>query len=580
VLSGGGAEKWARSANVSGESILPGPRMTSPEQSAPVVGQPQNEPPSPRLPRVLVVDDEAEQMQALCNTLRDQGYETTGFVNGRDALDSLRSTKYDLLLADLVMPELDGIDLLQAAQQMDSDLVGIIITGQGTIATAVEAMRVGALDIILKPSKLSVILPVLSRALTVRQLRIQNAELERSLRQRTAELEGTVKELEAVNASLDERVLERTALLQSVLDTVPDAMVVIDRSGTIQSFSATAERLFGFTVAEVRGRNVKTLMPSPYREHHDSYLARYLATGEAHVIGVGRVVVGQRKDGSTFPMELSVGEVVLEGSRQFIGFVRDLTQRQEREQLLHQVQSELLHASRLTSMGQMASALAHELNQPLSAVASYLQGSRRLLQNSRDEQAAAIREALGKAADQVLRAGEIIRRLREFVARGDTEKRIESIRKIVEETSALALVVAKDQPIRLDMQFDPDVDLVLVNRVQIQQVLVNLLRNAIESMQTSDRRELIVSTASTVGGLVAVKVADSGSGIPSEIAGRLFQPFTSTKAQGMGIGLSLCRTIVEAHGGRITVDPNPGGGTIFAFTLRRMTPADLQDEDS
>ncbi len=254
------------------------------------------------------------------------------------------------------------------------------------------------------------------------------------------------------------------AHMRSVLETVPDAMVVIDEKGIIQSFSATAERLFGFTAGEIQGRNVSMLMPSPYRHEHDGYLNRYLSTGERRIIGVGRVVVGQRKDGGTFPMELAVGEVSQAGKRQFIGFVRDLTQRQDRERLLHEMQSELLHISRLSTMGEMASALAHELNQPLSAIANYLQGSRRLLQNIADHRAPIVAEALNKAAEQAVRAGQVIHRLRDFVARGETEKRIESISKLVQEASALALVAAKDQSIRMSLQLDPSVDHVLVDK--------------------------------------------------------------------------------------------------------------------
>ena len=367
------------------------------------------------------------------------------------------------------------------------------------------------------------------------------------------------------------------AHMRSILETVPDAMVVIDERGTIQSFSATAERLFGFAAGEVQGRNVSMLMPAPYRHEHDGYLARYLTTGERRIIGVGRVVVGQRKDGGTFPMELSVGEVAHEGKRQFIGFVRDLTQRQERERLLHEVQSELLHISRLSTMGEMASALAHELNQPLSAIANYLQGSKRLLQNSSDDRAPVIMEAMDKAAEQAVRAGQVIQRLRDFVARGETEKRIESIKKLVEEASALALVAAKDQSVRVSLRLDPSIDLVLVDKVQIQQVLLNLMRNALEAMQTSERRELSVSTSPADDNMVAVDVADTGCGISPDVASRLFQPFVTTKRQGMGVGLSISRTIIESHGGQITVAPNPGGGTIFRFTLRGVAPEELAD---
>jgi two-component system sensor kinase FixL len=394
------------------------------------------------------------------------------------------------------------------------------------------------------------------------------------------ERQRTIGQLQAANqvlAGSQEDLKSREAHLEAILATVPDAMVVIDERGAIQSFSATAERLFGFTTQEVQGRNVSMLMPGPYRQEHDGYLARYLSTSERRIIGVGRVVVGQRKDGGTFPMELAVGEVLLNGTHHFIGFVRDLSQRQERERLLHEVQSELLHVSRLSTMGEMASALAHELNQPLSAMANYLQGSKRLLENSADPRAEMIRDALDKAAEQTLRAGQVIQRLREFVGRGETEKRVESVKKLVEEASVLALVAAKEKSIHVEMQLDPSLDLVLVDKVQIQQVLVNLLRNAIEAMQSCPRRELVISTKPATDDMVAVSVIDTGSGIAPEILPKLFQPFVTTKKQGMGIGLSLSRTIINSHGGEITVAPNPNGGTIFSFTLRGVVPEELVD---
>ena len=242
-----------------------------------------------------------------------------------------------------------------------------------------------------------------------------------------------------------EAALAREAHMKSILDTVPDAMVVIDERGIMQSFSAAAERLFDYRPDEVLGKNVMMLMPSPYRENHDGYIDRYLRTGERRIIGIGRVVVGERKDGSTFPMELSVGEMRSGDQRFFTGFIRDLTERQQTEARLQELQSELVHVSRLTAMGEMASTLAHELNQPLSAISNYLRGSRRLLQASTDDRAATMRDALDKASEQALRAGQIIRRLRDFVARGETERRVESIIKLVEEASALALVGAKEQ---------------------------------------------------------------------------------------------------------------------------------------
>jgi two-component system sensor kinase FixL len=365
----------------------------------------------------------------------------------------------------------------------------------------------------------------------------------------------------------------REALLQSILDTAPDATIVIDEKGTMQSFNAAAVRLFGHTEAEVVGKNVRLLMPTPFREEHDGYLHRYLTTGERRIIGIDRVVTGLRKDGSTFPMKLAVGEVRYGDRRFFTGFIRDLTERQASENQLHELQSELARLSRLTAMGEMASTLAHEMNQPLSAIANYLQGSLRLLDGFDQPGARKVSDALAEATKSTLRAGEIIRRLREFVARGEMERRPENVNKLVEEASALALVGAREQGVKAVFRWDASVGPVLVEKVQVQQVLLNLIRNAIEAMQNSERKELVVKTGLSENGMIEISVADTGCGIDKEIEPRLFQPFVTSKPAGMGVGLSISRRIIEAHGGELWAEPNPGGGTLFRVTLE---PSDLQ----
>ena len=395
---------------------------------------------------------------------------------------------------------------------------------------------------------------------------------------------GRVRGFAKVTRDVTERVAAEEALkareahLRSILETVPDAMVVIDEQAAIQSFSATAVRLFGYEPDEVIGENVKILMPEPYREHHDGYMRRYLSTGERRIIGIGRVVVGQRKDGSTFPMELAVGEMRSGGERYFTGFIRDLTERQQTETRLQELQSELVHMSRFTALGEMASTLAHEINQPLTAIANYLKGCRRILERMEGDQVPMLREAVGQAADQALRAGQVIRHLREFVARGESERHIENLPKLIEEASALALVGAKEKGVRVVFRLDPRAQLVLADRIQIQQVLLNLIRNAIEAMQDSQRRELVIGTRGDQGdGLVEASVQDTGTGIAPDIAARLFQPFVTTKKHGMGVGLSICRTIVEAHGGKIWAESEQGRGTIFRFTLRNVDHEELAD---
>jgi two-component system sensor kinase FixL len=378
----------------------------------------------------------------------------------------------------------------------------------------------------------------------------------------------------------DQRAAERKlgaseAHLRSILSTVPDAMVVIDERGHILSFSSAAERLFGRTEAEMIGTNVSRLMPSPDRERHDAYIARYLATGERRIIGRGRTVTGLRADGSTFPMELSVGEAITEGDRVFTGFVRDLTEAQRTEARIEELRSGLVHAARVSAMGTMASTLAHELNQPITAVANYMEAVRDLLVAPDPDDLPMIREALDDAAGQAIRAGQIVRRLREFVARGEVEKSVEDLPALIEEASHLALVGARERGVDARFDLDPRASPVLVDRVQIQQVLINLIRNAIEAMAESSLRQLCVSSHAEGAGIVRVTVADTGPGVSAAVAETLFRAFNSTKAEGMGLGLSICRTIVEANGGRIWMEPREGGGALFHFTLIKVDPEAL-----
>lgn len=376
---------------------------------------------------------------------------------------------------------------------------------------------------------------------------------------------------------LEEALRTRESHFRSILDTIPDAMIVIDGHGIMQFFSSAAERQFGYTEREAIGQNVSMLMPSPDSIRHDSYLARYRATAERHIIGIGRIVTGKRKDGTTFPMHLSIGETQSGGEPYFTGFVRDLTEYQQTQARLQELQSELVHVSRLSAMGEMASALAHELNQPLAAISNYMKGSRRLLAEMSNPTLSKIETALDRAAEQAIRAGQIIRRLRDFVSRGESEKRVESLSKLIEEAGALGLTGAREQGVSLHFNLDPDHDQVLVDRVQIQQVLVNLFRNALEAMAASPERKLVVNNAESGDDMIEIAVSDTGHGIGDSHRSSLFQTFFTTKETGMGVGLSISRTIVEAHGGRMWAESNPSGGATFRFTLPAAKNEGLTD---
>jgi two-component system sensor kinase FixL len=358
---------------------------------------------------------------------------------------------------------------------------------------------------------------------------------------------------------------DQATRLESMINAVPDAIITIDERGFISFFSAAAERMFQYKAEEVIGQNVMILMPAPYSAEHDGYLERYLRTGEKRIIGLGRIVSGRRKDGTTFPIELAVGEALAKGKHVFTGLIRDVSDRQETERRLHEVQADLIHVSRLSAMGELASALAHELNQPLTAITNYLLAARQLVQRG-PEHAERASEIIGKSIDQAMRAGQIIRQLRSFVQKRDVERAPAQIDKVVDEASALAFIGLKEKSIRVAIERQDELPEIPIDRIQIQQVLINLIRNAVDAMEGRDRRELTIRITRDDGG-VRISIIDTGSGVAPDMEQKLFQAFATSKSTGMGVGLSISRNIVEAHSGRLWFEPNPSGGAIFHLAL-------------
>jgi two-component system sensor kinase FixL len=274
-------------------------------------------------------------------------------------------------------------------------------------------------------------------------------------------------------------------------------------------------------------------------------------------------------------MKLAVGEIRTGDQTFFTGFIRDLTERETSAAKLQEMQNELARLARLNELGEMASTLAHELNQPLSAIANYAQGCNRMVRDMPEAVSARIGGALEEISTQALRAGQIIRHLREFVVRGATGKAPEDIRSLVEEAGALALIGSDEGGVRSVFEFAPGAGAVLVDRVQIQQVLTNLMRNGVEAMRDSEKKRLTVRTRAVGNGRIEVEVADTGHGIADDIAANLFKPFVTSKANGMGIGLSISKRIIEAHEGTIRVERNADGGATFRFTLPTLEEAEL-----
>jgi two-component system, LuxR family, sensor kinase FixL len=358
------------------------------------------------------------------------------------------------------------------------------------------------------------------------------------------------------------------SLLQTVLASVPDAMIVIDEMGKIIAFSAAAEKLFGYTVAEVTGQNVSMLMTGKDSPHHDRYISNYIETGEKQIIGIGRVVEARLASGENIPVDLKIGEARLGQHRLFTGYIRDVTDRQAAEHRISSMQAELAAFSRLSAVGTMASAMAHELNQPLTAVSNYLEAARDLLDNPTEETILLVKEALDSASVQSVRAGHIIRRLRDYVSRGEIDARAVDINSLIRDAASLSKIGIDGPLARIILKLDDGLPPAHADRLQIRQVVVNLIKNAIEATADVPSPQVWVAASARDDGTLLVQIRDNGPGLPDNPERTPFDPFYSSKPKGMGLGLSICQTIVDAHGGSIWAESPETGGAQFCFTLK------------
>lgn len=377
----------------------------------------------------------------------------------------------------------------------------------------------------------------------------------------------------------DERTAKleaRESELRTILETIPDAMITIDGHGRIRSFSNAAEQLFGYNAKSLLGLPVVELLPLHLRSEMVYALENYRRSGNTEFLNHTQSTVALHSDGTKIPVELVVSEARLGEQRILIGFVRDMRERIAAQTRMAELRDQLLHVSRLSAMGEMAAGLAHELNQPLAAATNFL-GAAEMLLNDEKITASQVRNLVQLASGQTLRAGSIIQRVRSFAVRGDTETHVESATRIIVEAVSLMLSGTQRGNVSIDYDFDEDLPSILVDRVQIQQVLVNLIRNAIEAFDDGDMRyrEIILGAHSLPEAMVEITVADNGPGMAPAFIARSHEPFMSTKAHGMGVGLSICRRIVEAHGGVLTVSNRPTGGTVVRFTVRSISETEL-----
>ena len=371
-------------------------------------------------------------------------------------------------------------------------------------------------------------------------------------------------ELERTRQLLD----DREARLKSILDTAVDGIITIDERGIIESVNRGTERIFGYTSDELVGRSVNVLMPSPYREEHDGYMARYLRTGQPRIIGIGREAEGQHKDGTRFPIDLAVSEIRVPGARVFTGVVHDISARRRAEAEARRRNAELAHAARLSTIGELTSGIAHEVNQPLTAMVNFAEACLRMLRSGNAD-SHKLEDALGQITVQGQRAGHIIRHMRRLARKGERARVTVDISRRVPDVLGLVSNELRASGIALHLVLDESLPAVECDRIQIEQVVLNLVRNAMDVLEEgpAEGRELTIHTRADGHENIEILVEDTGEGFAVGDDERIFETFFTTKADGLGMGLSISRSIIEEHGGRLWASPRPGGGAIFHVNL-------------
>ena len=357
------------------------------------------------------------------------------------------------------------------------------------------------------------------------------------------------------------------ARLDGILQATVDGVVVSDSHGIIEAFNPAAECMFEYSADEVVGRNVAMLMPGHHAGRHDSYMQHYLETGERHIIGIGRELTGRRSNGSEFPIHLSLGTVTIANDRLFIATIRDISEQKAVEESLQMQRDNLAHAGRISTLGEMASGIAHEINQPLTAIATYAQVAQRMLK-AENIDVAKQKRLLETIAEQAVRASDVIKRLRSFSRRQASEMRPFDVNEAIRRTVRLASIDASTLAPRFETPGAEEGLYVIGDQIQIEQVLLNLVRNAMEALMENplDNRVVRLTTQLNDDGYVTIGVADNGPGIPSRVIDNIFEPFFSTKDDGTGLGLPISASIIEAHRGRL-IAANTGRGTEFCFRL-------------
>ncbi len=356
---------------------------------------------------------------------------------------------------------------------------------------------------------------------------------------------------------------------EAVMDAAVDAIIIIDEKGSILRFNRAAQQMFGYSAGFVRGKNVKTLMPQPQRDKHDGYVKNYLDTRQPRIIGTGREETGLRQDGTAFPILLSVGEIEQEaGGRQFVGIIRDLTEEKAAQEQVHQLEEQLLHADRLVILGELTAGIAHEINQPLTAIAAYADAGKHLISRNTAHNPQDIHGICERIGEQSRRAGEVVQRLRKLVRTGTVSKAPHDLNTIIR--SILLLFEYELKKSNISLEFFPVQNLqkLYLDEIQIQQILVNLVKNSMDAISAAGspngRIEIRVSV---VGNEVVVAVEDNGPGVPLNLHPQIFESFFTTKPKGVGLGLSICKSIAAAHGGSLRFVSPDEGGSCFMLKL-------------